>query len=203
MSSIHSTPSSSSSSLIDWVRLSSVDVRKHQKRLGVVVDKLAASGVDASAHEALASALQHVAAHVDEATFRGAVADNDLAFFLNHALICLVAAGHAAATFGFAVAVAIAERLQSTSWLSQPPRGIATLYEALDLAIAFATDGTELTKSLLRKRVPTNGGTVTTVSATLQLDHSSKIVALQASVTALQHEADARRFVLQQQSSQR
>ena len=193
-----------SASLIDWVRLSSADVRRHHKRLGVVVDKLrtADARVDADAHEALATALQHVAAHVDEATFRSALADNELAFFLNHALITVVAAGHAAAAFGFAVALAIAERLQSASWHSQPPRCTLTLYEALDLAIAVATDVSECTKSLLRKKLPVSGGGgggVTTVSATLQLDHSSKIVALQASVAALQHEADTRRLVLQQQ----
>jgi len=199
----------SDSSTGEWVRVTATEARRFQKRLGVVADKVRGELASSVEVDSVLLSLQQVTAHVSEQSLRSAIDAGDIAFFVNHSAACLVACAHAAATFGLACALQVAETLQRSVWLSQQQQqqqqhgatpakaALLLLYEAMEFAILLASEMRDACARFLRQRVQLVGGQTTTVSSTLQLDFSSKSHSLSQSIAALQHEADAKRLVLQ------
>jgi hypothetical protein len=197
----------SDSSTGEWVRVTATEARRFQKRLGVA-DKVRGELASSVEVDSVLLSLQQVTAHVSEQSLRSAIDAGDIAFFVNHSAACLVACAHAAATFGLACALQVAETLQRSVWLSQQQQqqqhgatpakaALLLLYEAMEFAILLASEMRDACARFLRQRVQLVGGQTTTVSSTLQLDFSSKSHSLSQSIAALQHEADAKRLVLQ------
>jgi hypothetical protein len=197
----------SDTSTAEWVRVTATEARRLSKRLGVVTDKVRGELESSVEVDSLLLSLQQVTAHVSEQSLRSAIDAGDIAFFVNHTAACLVACAHAAATFGLACALQVAETLQRSVWLSQQQgatvakAALLLLYEAMEFAILLSSEMRDACARFLRQRVQLVGGQMTTVSSTLQLDFSSKSHSLSQSIAALQHEVDAKRLVLHFHSS--